>query len=423
MSARAAIALVVACAQLACAHTPFLDARRTTTQPTERARLALLAWILLEYPMTHRGYNTLRRGLMRAGVAEPELRALVQQDEDNLGRWAQAATLGGATSDQVRAAISFAARLRVSRPAWRRHADSGVNDAQQAKVVGFSIGAAVLVFVEVMMIMGGAKEGIIAPMLRGYAEVKGGSEGAAITAMLDQQRAVNNQLQATRARMDQIVADAYAREWTRKHAGARPGSTQPAASQTQARNAAALRAADAQREQARAAETARQEAARAAEAERVAQRQRAAQERQQHLQTCLRGASTATAPAFTTPFSYNLFGHAKMEASMCGESWTSVCWPKVRALLPDVASLAHQVAEIHTRYSALGLSTSCPVADLNAETVRQVRFWCGNLKKDCAPQIERAERVLDSANKAAHCAWVAGVQGNRRDECTRQFGP
>lgn len=69
----------------------------------------------------------------------------------------------------------------------------------------------------------------------------------------------------------------------------------------------------------------------------------------------------------------------------CTDNWSKVCWPSLRARLPDMKALGKLVDKLGARYAnePMEVTHACPHPGnaLNSELVSQVPFWCSNLQR------------------------------------------
>jgi hypothetical protein len=135
---------VLAAALMGCAG-PLASQAANSEDPSDKVRLTALAWVETEYPHSIRGYAALRRDLLRQGIDEGALSAVLSDNADNLAAWQALVDSGAATSDQVKDAIELVSKMEAERHRWRLHPDSGANDGDQALVIGTVVLVAVTI--------------------------------------------------------------------------------------------------------------------------------------------------------------------------------------------------------------------------------------------------------------------------------------
>jgi hypothetical protein len=146
---------------------------------------------------------------------------------------------------------------------------------------------------------------------------------------------------------------------------------------------------------------------------------------------CEYGTSSACMPSVAYGDRFAERGEVQQQITsfnQCTGDWSRECWPKLKAVLPDMAALGNRVDAIG-KNAPSEVANACPwKSDQNGEAVRQVPFWCGTLRKDCLPQLQRALTALREARRVDECVYFAQFQYGRNqlkakhdDACHKQF--
>jgi Ca-activated chloride channel family protein len=129
----------------------------------------------------------------------------------------------------------------------------------------------------------------------------------------------------------------------------------------------------------------------------------------------------------------------QMFSSCAGErDWQNNCLQRIFSIIPKgwVHEAARWVDDVGRRQRKLpdgaGMRAMCPTPpgfSLNAESVRQITFWCSNTKKDCPGALAEGRNVLAAAQDVEECLWSAEfhvnrqqMQSKRHEQCKAQCG-
>lgn len=108
------------------------------------------------------------------------------------------------------------------------------------------------------------------------------------------------------------------------------------------------------------------------------------------------------------------FDFLRMELERC-DAPHGVCFQKVFSTLraQQLPKIAADVADVMNRWHSLPTGNTCAITGLNAEAIRQVRFWCSNARKDCFNALAEATQMMDAADRADHCVRETAFQAEQ----------
>jgi hypothetical protein len=451
------LCLLLALAISGCAGTLQSLAAHTSDR-ARQARLLAVAWVQEEYSHGYGGYNDVRRDVMTYSIDESVLTEVVSDSPANLAEWRALIDEGYATEEDVHDAIAFLEKLTPGRSAWRLHRESGENDGTQAIAVGIVIVVAATVFIVASggKIPGMSDSSDSKSKSRNYtpARPSSGSGGSASSRFSGGSSGAAGGRGAGGGNGSSGGRTAGGGGGGGGRSGGAGGRSSGGGGSGGGgsgggggggggggRGGTGVGGAVVVADQADPEKAAREK--REAEQEQAKRDAAAAEEtRRSNLVTCLSTPPTRydsnllpVEGGFGSNYS-SILGFVDecknvKEKAKCRVEAVTRWETSIRTTIKEIGARMDKLSDL--RPSSYGLSpevkSAQPTCSYNAETIRQLKFWCGNLEEDCRREVAAADRESACADKWNAWQLTANnelgyehLKTEHDAECNRKFG-